>query len=176
MNLKDMENLYLTRQSCRSFSTRPVDRTLLEEVCKAALLAPSACNLQPWKLVVATGKTKEALTPCLQRLGMNRHATAAPVLIAIVAQQDANPVAKKAGEFIPFDLGGLTSHLILAAESAGLATCILGWRTEEKMCEILNLPQGTLIPAVVSLGYAEEGTPIREKKRKKTEETLLFLD
>ena len=43
-------------------------------------------------------------------------------------------------------------------------------------CIFLNLPQGTLIPAVVALGYAEEGTPIREKKRKKTEETLLFLD
>ena len=57
MNLEEIEKLYLHRQSCRAFDkSREVPRELLEKVCNLALLAPSACNSQPWLLYCVTAK------------------------------------------------------------------------------------------------------------------------
>ena len=72
-------------------------------------------------------------------------------------------------------VGKNTAHLVLAAEGAGLASCILGWRSEEKLRAALGIVEKVRIPVVVALGYAKEDDPIRPKKRKPYEETLTIL-
>lgn len=47
MDLNELETFYKSRQSCREFSDRPIEKELLRRVCEAALLAPSAMNAQP---------------------------------------------------------------------------------------------------------------------------------
>lgn len=81
----------------------------------------------------------------------------------------------KENEFVRNDLGILTAHLVLAAEAAGVGSCILGWRNEEKLREILGLGKNTVIPEVVALGYPAEGYPVREKKRKPQDETFALI-
>jgi len=42
-----------TRQSVRAFDTeRQVEKEMIERIVAAARLAPSACNAQPWHLIV----------------------------------------------------------------------------------------------------------------------------
>ena len=179
MDLDTIKQLYLHRQSCRAFNGQPVARELLEEVCSAALLAPSACNAQPWKLIAVTGEKVRDIAPCLQGMGMNKFASNAGALVAVCAGKSNVSAAaggKMAGtDFTANDLGVLTAHLVLAAEAAGLSSCILGWRNEKKLCAALGLSERTHIPEVVALGYPEEGYPVRPKKRKDREETLLIL-
>lgn len=180
MDLKDIETLYQKRQSCREFSAKPLDRALVERICRAALLAPSACNAQPWKLIVVTGEKKAEVAKCLQGLGMNKFVSDAGALVVIAAGKStlSAKVGEKFGknEFTANDLGILCAHLVLAAESAGVGSCILGWRNEEKLRDVLGLEKDTRIPEVVALGYPKEGYPVREKKRKPYGETLVFLD
>ncbi len=175
MQLKDLEELYRKRQSCRAFdSAKEVDEELVKEICRVACLAPSACNAQPWKLIAVQGEKKQALAACLQSLGMNKFASDAPVLIAVCAGEGklSSKVASlfSGNSFTPNDLGILTAHLVLAAEAAGLGTCILGWRNEKKIAEVLGLPKNTAVPHVIALGYPPEGYEIREKIRKPFEE------
>ena len=138
MDIKDIEKLYLHRQSCRSFDLeRPVSDELLREVCRLALLAPSACNSQPWKLLAVTGEKAKQLATGVQDLGMNKFASDAPAFI-VVLEDTGNLTATvgsrfKNTDFLHNDIGIMTAHLVLAAEAAGLATCILGWRSEEKL-------------------------------------------
>ena len=179
MNFEELKALYLRRQSCRAFSGAPVPRELLEKVCSAALLAPSACNAQPWKLIAVTGENVKKIAPCMQGMGMNKFASDAGALVAVCAGR-SNASAKAGGkmvgtDFTANDLGILTAHLVLAAEAAGLASCILGWRSEKKLCAALSLPEKTYIPVVVALGYCADGYAIREKKRKPLEETFTLL-
>lgn len=179
MNLEELETLYLTRQSCREFSEKPVDEALVKKVCELALLAPSACNAQPWKLIAVTGEKRAELAKCLQDMGMNKFVSNAPVLV-VVTEGKSTLTAKvgsrfKGSDFTTNDLGILTAHLVLAAEAAGLGSCILGWRNEGKICKALGLPKGVKIPHVVALGYAAEGYEVRPKKRKPLEETLTLL-
>ncbi len=180
-NLDELEQLYLTRQSCRAFDgNRTVAPALLERICRLALLSPSACNAQPWKIYVVTGEKAKTLARGLQDMGMNKFASEAPALIAIT-ESKGNITASvgariKDNDFTHNDIGILTVHLVLAAEAAGLQSCILGWRNEKKICEALSLSMGTRIPEVVAIGYAVEGYEIRPKKRKSEKETLIFIN
>ncbi len=40
------------RVSCRSYRATPVPEAHLQQILEAARLAPSACNMQPWRFVV----------------------------------------------------------------------------------------------------------------------------
>ncbi len=83
MTLQQIRELYETRQSCREFSSRPVEKSTVEEICDLARLAPSACNLQPWKVYALTGEKKRDATKYMQRLGMNKFLDQAPVLLVV---------------------------------------------------------------------------------------------
>lgn len=50
-----------SRVSCRGFKKEPVEQSVLEEVFSKAQQSPSNCNVQPWKVLVVSGKQKEAL-------------------------------------------------------------------------------------------------------------------
>ncbi len=41
-----------TRRSIRQYQDRPVPEEVLQQVLRAAMYAPSACNAQPWQFVV----------------------------------------------------------------------------------------------------------------------------
>ncbi len=179
MELEDIERLYRNRQSCRAFDGREVPADLVKRICAAALLAPSACNAQPWKLVAVLGERRKEVAGCLQGLGMNKFASDAGALVA-VCEGKSNLTAKLGGrmkntDFTANDLGILTAHLVIAAEAAGVSSCILGWRNEEKLREALGIRDPVRIPVVVALGYAKAGDPVRPKNRKPLEETFLLL-
>lgn len=53
------------RFSVRAYLPRPVGRELVESVLDAARWAPSAVNIQPWKVVAVSGQTKEKLSEVL---------------------------------------------------------------------------------------------------------------
>lgn len=56
-----------TRRSIRRFQSRPVSKSLLEEVVEAACWAPSARDRQNWYFVVVGGREKEFLLARLYR-------------------------------------------------------------------------------------------------------------
>jgi nitroreductase len=49
------------RRSVRGYRPDPVPQVLLEEVFSLAQLAPSNCNIQPWKVFVASGEMRDEL-------------------------------------------------------------------------------------------------------------------
>lgn len=44
----------LTRRSCRSYTSQPLDEVTLERIVEAGTFAPSGKGRQPWKFVVVT--------------------------------------------------------------------------------------------------------------------------
>jgi nitroreductase len=49
------------RHSCRAFTDRPVESRLVRELLATAQLAPSWCNVQPWRVHVTAGAQTDAL-------------------------------------------------------------------------------------------------------------------
>lgn len=56
-----INTLLQERHSCRSFQSKEVDRSALEEIFLAAQQSPSNCNVQPWQVLVVSGKKKDEL-------------------------------------------------------------------------------------------------------------------
>ncbi len=156
-----------------------VPEEVISEICRVALLAPSAMNAQPWQLVAVMGERRAEVAKTLQRMGMNKFVSRASALIVVASDKSggimrAGEVLRE-NEFVKNDLGILTAHLVLAAESAGVGSCILGWRDEEALRTLLGLGKEVIIPEVVALGYPAEDYPVREKKRKPLEKTFTLL-
>ncbi|MBQ7035985.1 MAG: nitroreductase family protein [Clostridia bacterium] len=177
-----MENLLKlieTRESCRNFDTRPVDKALLCRMVEAARLSPSACNSQPWRFTVVSGEKRAALAQCTQGLGMNKFTNDAPAFI-VISEEKATLMAKIAGSvkdqhYAPIDIGLTTAHLCLAATALGLSTCILGWFDEAEVKALLGDTVGSRIRLILAVGYAKNDS-LRPKKRKDMEEILYFGD
>ena len=178
MTLNDMEQLYLKRQSCRAFSDREVDEELIIEICRIALLAPSACNAQPWQLIAVMGEKRAEFVKAVQPMGMNKFASDAKALI-VVAEDKSGGIMKfgsifKENTYIKNDLGILTAHLVLAAEAAGLGTCILGARDEKKLRELLGFKKERHIPHVSPSATPKRATRSVKKSANRSTRRLRF--
>lgn len=161
-----------SRQSDRAFDVaRPVEREKIERILAAAQLAPSACNAQPYRIIVVDEpelKNKVADTTSSKVLGMNHFTKQAPVHMIIVEE---NPnitsgigAVVKDKHFPYIDIGIVAAHITLAAADEGLGSCILGWFDEKKLRELLDIPARKRILLDVVIGYSTQ--QLREKKRK----------
>jgi len=61
----DLDQTIRERRSVRGFLPKPVPREVLEEVLALAQHAPSNCNVQPWRVYIASGNTLEKLRAAL---------------------------------------------------------------------------------------------------------------
>ena len=142
-----------TRQSCRSYEeTKAVEPEKLNAVLEAARLAPSACNGQPYHITLCRGETAKAVAAAVSGMGMNKFAAQAP------------GSRLKGIDYRSIDIGILAAYLTAEAAAQGLGSCILGWLDSDKIRSICGLSGPVRL--VITLGYAKEGDPQREKKRK----------
>ncbi|MGB5702045.1 MAG: nitroreductase [Polyangiales bacterium] len=61
----DLDETIAERRSVRGFLPEPVPRVVLEEVLALAQRAPSNCNVQPWRVYIASGDTLRRLRGAL---------------------------------------------------------------------------------------------------------------
>jgi nitroreductase len=64
--MADLDDVIRSRRSVRGFlPDRPVPRQLLLEACALAQHAPSNCNVQPWRVFLASGARRDRLVRAL---------------------------------------------------------------------------------------------------------------
>lgn len=169
-----------TRQSDRSFDQeRPVEKEKIERILEAARLAPSACNAQPWHMVVVDDpqlRNKVADATSARALGMNHFTKQAPLHILLVEER-VNLSSGIGGwvkqkDYAQMDLGILAAHITLAAHAEGLGSCILGWFNEPKMRELLSISENKRVWLDIVIGYSRQ--PLRSKKRKSLLEVVSY--
>ena len=176
---KTFDELINTRQSCRSFSGKPVEKEKLEQLIEAVRLTPSACNSQPWRLITVTGEKAEPVREALQLMGRNKFTQDCPAFTVFIERPATlkQGIAEKLGsqKFAQLDVGAAISYYTLKANDLGLDTCILGWFDEKKIVKTFNLPKNEKARLIVATGYAVDGYELREKVRKDTSEIAEFV-
>ena len=107
-------------------------------------------------------------------MGMNKFAAQAPILAVISEMpyvKSAALGAKLKGiDYRSIDIGIMAAYLTAEATAQGLGSCILGWLDSDKIRSICGLSGPVRL--VITLGYAKEGDPLREKKRKPLSELV----
>lgn len=178
--MNNLDEIIKTRQSCRKYDTKPVEKEKLEKLAEAVRLAPSACNSQPYKFIIVSGEKSQNVRDAVQKLGRNKFTNECPSF-AIIVEQKASlvpAIAKvvKSQEFAPIDIGIAATHYCLTATDLGLSTCMIGWLDEDKLRKDFSIPKERRIRLVIATGYAAQDDTLREKKRKELSDIAEFID
>lgn len=152
----DAEELLTTRRSIRKYKKKEIPQQELIKIAEIARLAPSARNIQPWKLVVI--KNKETLKKLAKITSPNgdflKQATAAVVVLC----EDT--------KYYLEDGSAVTTYLLLAAWSRGIGSCWIAGDKKpyaEEVKKMLGAPQNYKLVSIVALGYPDE-KPVKQKK------------
>ncbi len=162
------------RRSVRHFNTKMnVSESDVRALLLAAVAAPTAGNIQPWRFtVVRSMSARDRLSAALHQ----RWAAAAPVVI--VVSVDPRPAAARYGDrgeqlYAIQDTAAAVENILLSAVDRGLASCWIGAFDENAVREALDIPS-TLTPvAILPVGYSAESSS--RPARRPLEEVTTWL-
>jgi nitroreductase len=145
------------RQSIRAYRNQPVAEADLQRILQAANDAPSAGNLQAYRIVVVRDATRKRQ---LAAASLDQQFIAdAPVVLVFVTNPDRN--RERYGErgtelYAMQDATVACAYAQLAATALGLATCWIGAFEDEAVAKIVNTPVFAKPIVILPVGYAAE--------------------
>jgi nitroreductase len=149
------------RYSVRAYRPDPIDPSVLRQVFEAARLAPTACNRQPFQIIVVeTAKRQDELARLYHR-GWFRQA---PLVIGIFALAEQAWARRDGVRYGWVDATIAMDHLILAATALGLGTCWVAAFDPAAAREIFGLPASVEPVAFTPLGYPADTRPAKSRK------------
>jgi nitroreductase len=165
----ELMDVFRNRRSVREYSDAAIDRATVDRLIEAAILAPSAMNLQPWAFAVLLDReqiedyAKRAKDwwlaslphgdgPSLRRALEDPQYVLffhAPALVVVLAKSSGTQAAE--------DCCLAAEHLILAAHNEGIGSCWVGlarpWLDLPATKAELKLPEKYCVVAPIVLGY-----------------------
>lgn len=144
------------RRSVRRYTGERIPDGKIERVLEAGLLSASGRGLRPWELVVVRERaTLDALASC--RDAGSQMLSGADAAIAVVAKPEA------ADTWVE-DCSIVMANMHLEADALGLGSCWIqgrmrtaadGSATSSYVADLLDIPEGYELEAILSLGIPE---------------------
>ncbi len=165
----DVAEAIRTRYSCRDYQDKPIEKDKLDAVLEAARQAPSAKNLQDWRLVVVTDREAR------KRLAVaaNNQTFIEDAGAIIVACTISDHVMRCGQAIGPIDVSIALEHICLQATELGLATCWIGSFYPDQVRPIVGIPEEIEIVELMALGYPAD-TP--KAHRREPLETIVSFE
>lgn len=160
------------RYSVRGYLDKEVEKEKLEYVLKAATIAPTGVNAQPFKVfVIDTKKYKQELSEIYGA----KWFVEAPYVLCVVAELNKAWTRPWDGKNISdIDATIVMDHMILAATDVGLGTCYIGAFKKNKAHQFLNLDENEEAVLFTPLGYGNAEP--RDTSRKELDEFVVYID
>ena len=173
------------RRSIRKFQNKPVPHELLTEVVEIARFAPSWKNTQIARYIIVEDRekiAKIATEECTLGFTYNiKTMAAAPALVLLTYvnkrsgyEKDGSFTTPKEDRWEMFDAGIAAQTFCLAAHEKGLGTVIMGIFDENKVGEIVEIPEGQTLAAIIPIGFPADGEVVCPP-RKEAEALISFV-
>ena len=150
-------DLILSRRSIRRYENKDIPEEVLQQILETGRQAPSAANRQPIHFVIVTDR--DILQNLCDNL-INRFVKYAPV--AIVGCADIKSLLT--GKWAVVDATIAMENMVIAAWTLGIGSCWIGACNEEKVKELLKIPDKWKFVALLTFGYPAEQPKQRKKK------------
>ena len=142
------------RYSCRKLSDKPVEPEKIQRILEAAIAAPTAKNLQPYKIWKIT--SAESLEK-IQQVAKFPFVKQAQIILAVgVKESEAFTRPFDNLNYAQIDGSIVATHIMLAVEAEGLATTWVGYFDAPKLLELIPEMQGYELIALFPIGYAAD--------------------
>ncbi len=167
MKTKIMECIE-NRFSCRNFKDEAITKDELNQIIKAGILAPTACNFQPERIYVISNEDI-----LLQLKDVTKYTFNAKNIIVICYDENVSWKRRLDNkEYGEVDATIVATHMVLEAESLGIGTCFVASFDEAKLRKILKLDENIKPVLMIPLGYPKEkGVP---NSRKRIEDLVIY--
>ena len=151
--LKDALTVIHERKSVRSYTGEPASKQDIDKILRAAMAAPAAIHMMPWKFIVITDKTKlKALADGLPFAKMLVKAGTGIVVCAVPKE-----AAMGSEEFAILDCTCASENILLAAEALGLGAVWTAVYPNKELMDFvrkeLNIPQHVIPLNVIPVGH-----------------------
>lgn len=152
------------RRSVRRYSDRKLSKEDLEKIIEAGIYAPSACDIQGWRFLVVDNPK---LIKELVDRGAASFIKGAPIGILVIYDNRTENI-----EYLDHIQSAAASieNMLLAASSLGIGSCwVCHLPRKQELRELFEIPGHYDPIAYISLGYFNEKTKIRPRKKKVSE-------
>lgn len=168
------------RRSIRKYADKPVSHDLLAQIVETASYAPSWKHTQIVRYIAVEGETKVKLAQCTSGHPNNGAIMAnAPMVVAVTIiqgrsgfERDGSYTTHRGDSWQMFDAGVASEAFCLAAYEQGLGTVIMGIFDQKEATDLLDIPEGRELVALIAIGYPAE-EPVAPR-RKPVEELLSY--
>lgn len=162
----DYFELIESRYSVRAYSNRPVEEEKLRRVLRAGQVAPTAANMQPFRILLReTGGCKDDLG----RLYHRDWFCQAPLLVGVCSVPSEAWVRRDGKNYADVDATIAMDHMILAAAALGLGTCWIAAFDPVVARRLFDLPDGMEPLAFTPLGYPADEAPEQRPRKALTD-------
>ena len=175
------------RRSVRKFKEEKVAHDVINEIVEAASYAPSWKNTQITRYIVVEDREKIAALAtedtCLGFAYNCKTMLKAPAIVVQTVvngrsgyEKDGSFTTPKGDRWEMYDAGIAAQTFCLAAHEKGLGTVIMGIFDENKVAEIIDIPEGQQVAALIPIGYPAEGVEVAAPPRKDASVLLSFVE
>ena len=163
-----------TRRSIRRFQDKPVEDGKLQKIFEAMQQAPSWANMQCWRfIIVKDPETKKKISeysyvekifaPMGYKANPSQKGLSEAPVVLIACADPSQSGQIRGQEYYLTDIGIASQNLMLAARAEGLGTVMVGLYDEDKIRELLTVPDSIRVVGLFPLGYPrdekKEGPP-----------------
>ncbi|MCK5051196.1 MAG: nitroreductase family protein [Candidatus Cloacimonetes bacterium] len=160
----EFDEVLISRKSVRSFRDKEIPEDILNNMMEAARLSPSFQNRQCWRFIVV--RDKDLIKDLALRSGMiskvNFFIKDAPIVIVACADPAKSGTMNDQNYYL-VDTTIAFQQMMLSAWNHGIGSCWLAAFNEQKVREILEIPQNIRIVALSPFGYPKEKKSLYEK-------------
>ena len=169
-----------TRRSVRKFKQESISKDIIEDLVLDASYAPSWKNTQITRYIAIDDSSilKKIADDCTPVYNSNI-IQQSPMLIAVTFikgrcgfERDGSYSTKKEDRWQMFDTGAACQTFCLAAKEKGLGTVIMGIFDEDKITELLEIPEERELAALIAVGWPDIDP--EAPKRKSVDDLLQF--
>ena len=149
----EFEKVIKERKSTRLFSNKKLEQEKLDKILEAGRIAPTAKNLQPFKIFVIESddgiKKLDKATRCRYN---------APLVLLICGNKEKAYIK---GDYSTYEMDStiVATHMILMATNLGVDNIWIEWFDENIIREEFNLPDNLIPVCLLPLGYKAKLCP-----------------
>lgn len=158
----DFENVIKERFSARKFSNKKVEKEKLDKILEAGRIAPTAKNLQPFKIYVV--QSKEGLqkidkaSPCRYN---------APVVLLVCGDKET---AFTKGDYSTYEMDSciVTTHMMLETTNVGIDNIWIEMFDKDILRREFDIPENLEPICLLPIGYRAEDcnpSPLHSKRK-----------
>ncbi|MFB9051450.1 nitroreductase family protein [Formosa undariae] len=171
IGFSELDSLFKRRHSVRWYNDKKVNVKLIKQAVESSLSSPSACNRQPFEVLYITGQRLNNMKAL--KLGFEMFSDNIKSFIFIVG--DLSSYTEEQDKHLIYIDGGLFAmSLMLSLESLGISSCPINYPDtvglDDKVQKILDLENYQKGVMLLSVGYANEDSPIPFSAKKELNE------